>query len=369
VGYSIAMCTNANTRNLHLVYMSAGSPQSVLDYKQTADGVWHPAVPALDIPGDWHLSTITGVSGNEGLPAGLLAAALNGSLYFATQGVNDNWNPIGVVPLPSGIIPLPIQSPPNTITTWFYEDVNVAWVKGLGLVVMSLATGGSLYAQYGDLTALSQPVLINNNVGPMDVAGIDPLYSDSSGRESDDPTAVVFANLEPITAFTFDGGPWNTYSQPHLIAGLQQVVIGYGNAGSVLQALALDVVGAPKAYWDTSGNGTRWTAFTLPFKKGMTFSKLAAANGNPNGNLQVVGLSDGLPYLVQQDAAGNWTPYMGSQGQQLPLYPGFAVTFTDLCMGMGPQGSLQVGYLGSDGNIYVSWQDQNNEWGFYGPLP
>jgi hypothetical protein len=93
---------------------------------------------------------------------------------------------------------------------------------------------------------------------------------------------------------------------------------------------------------------------------------VAAANGN-GGNLQVVGIStsNGLPYLIWQDASnGNW------MGCYQLTYNGPPVV--DLAMGTGgpgSQGFLQVGYIGNNGNIYLSYQDLEGAWYSYGPLP
>ncbi len=100
---------------------------------------------------------------------------------------------------------------------------------------------------------------------------------------------------------------------------------------------------------------------------------MAAANGNA-GNLQVVGIgaNDGLPYLIWQDnQTGTWTAYNDPNGSGMKLpYGGPQVV--DLAMGTagpGSQGFLQVGYIGSNGKIYVNYQDLHGNWDWYGPLP
>jgi len=220
----------------------------------------------------------------------------------------------------------------------------------------------SLYCQLLFPSAAPQPIPYTSQVESAAMAAISPGGT---------PTAVAVAlgaGLQVVWAGS-DGVNWNAKDSNNFPLGgtIAALAVG-GNA--TLQALVLDQNGVPYLAWDASGNGTNFVTYAensgmLPNQNNIGFSALAAASGN-QGNLQVVGIgkTDGLPYLFWQDAAsGSW-----SGCYQLPIDTS-APGLSDLCTGMGSQQYLQVGYLGTDGKVYVNWQDTNGNWGWYGPLP
>jgi hypothetical protein len=235
--------------------------------------------------------------------------------------------------------------------------------------------------QVGELEGLTQPVQIPPPTPPESVSflsiaviGIDP-ESGPPDQPSDNPTAVLTVGF-PFASFTSpDGANWSAAAVP---AGFYYKVAALvsGNPFGALQAFLLDQSGNPYLVWDTSGTGSNWVPFDsgrLPAElnpQSLQFSMMAGAKGS-DGNLQVVGISAGLPYLIWQDTAGgNWHHYENPQGQGMQLPDSNPMnSLLDLAMGIGNQGFLQVGYIGQDGNIYLNWQDQNSGWHWSGPLP
>lgn len=384
MGHKIAMCQNAVSGNLNLVYLDgSGKPCT---FKQTQDGVWHPTKAAgglaLQVPVQETLSftAVKGINGNEGLAAGLLAIATDGSLWYTTQDSNDNWSTGLFIQLPN------IFDDSGNICA--YADVEADWVRGWGLCMATLAYNPAapsgnwfLNVQFGGppLNAMSQPNVLSRagslSIASIAVAGIDAFYSDPDrgGDEYDVPMAVIMmqgtgARVSPFaTAYTCDDAVnWNTYDQTFdQIVGATWTfaALAPGNA-RMLQLLGLDENGYPQLVWDQSGNGSAWVGAQLPNSLKIAFSALAAYPGN-DSNLQVVGIgkSDGLPYLFWQSATdGNWNECF-----QLPI-DAAVPAISDLCMGMGTQRYLQVGYI-AGGKIYVNWQDTFGNWAWYGPLP
>jgi hypothetical protein len=110
-----------------------------------------------------------------------------------------------------------------------------------------------------------------------------------------------------------------------------------------------------------------------------SFNTVAAGVGNA-GNLQVVGLGPSVyygssaPFLIWQDTGGNWSlyPFDPNSDSYLSLVNGFQelddVVPTDLAIGTGwcsEGAALQVAYLGSDSNVYITWQDTFGGWHWY----
>jgi hypothetical protein len=175
-----------------------------------------------------------------------------------------------------------------------------------------------------------------------------------------------------------DGVSWASTSNDS--TEFVQTVLTLGNPGATpLQMISLDFNGIPNLWYDASGNGTDFIIYDsgpLPNVDNLTFSTLAARKG-ADGNLQVVLLSvvneatsGALPYLIWQAREdGSWHDYDNPSGQGYQLPIAVNVNVVDLAVGMGNQAFLQVGYIGSDSNIYVNWQDSAGTWGFFGPLP
>jgi hypothetical protein len=164
--------------------------------------------------------------------------------------------------------------------------------------------------------------------------------------------------------------------------GIEQIVLTQGAYTQPLQAV-LVAGGKPNLCWDSSGNGSAWADYgpLLPANtiNPPTWITAAAGIGNA-GNLQVVGIGPTvypqfLPWLIWQDTAGAWSPFPfdPNTGEYTDLASGFgylgnAPYPVDLAIGTGWSGNapaLQVGYLGTDGNIYITWQDSAGTWHWY----
>jgi hypothetical protein len=356
--------------DLNLIYLDGGG--NPYAFKQTADGVWHgpTAVPSLQ------KTFVAILALDDGY--GLLALDHDGHLWSTTQN-QDVWNQNGFSRLPNA-------------SNLAFSDFSAAEVKGFPLLVAAGggAVGGlpNVFAQTGYLaggdTTQPVPMVGGNGMNHSSVAvvGIDPM-SGPPDRPDDTPTAVVFVGyLAAGVAGWFgcftstDGKIWLAAAMPpssneFIRVGDVAALVSGGDGN--LQAILLSADGLPYLVWDTSGTGSKWSFYQnggkLPNPNGLQYTMMAAAKGN-GGNLQVVGISEELPYLIWQDTGGNWHPYTNPQGQGMQLpNANPAVPVVDLAMGTGNQGVLQVGYIGQDGKIYVNWQDKNGNWGWYGPLP
>jgi len=181
------------------------------------------------------------------------------------------------------------------------------------------------------------------------------------------------------------GGLFPALVGPNALSG---GILASGNPNGTLQAIllpsnAFGQPGGPILVWDSSGDGTAWSLYInvhlLPANviNPPSFVSVAAGTGNA-GYLQVVGLGHGvyppsLPYLIYQDDNGNWFPFpYSNDGEYVDLangFPGGGIYPVDLAIGMGygpnAQQYLQVAYLGSDGGIYLSYQDTNGTWHWY----
>jgi hypothetical protein len=374
--HQIAMST-APTGDLNLIFLDAnGQPQS---FRQTADGVWHPlksggGVP-LAIPNPTGIS-FTAIKGMiDGY--GLVALDQTGSLWFTSQRGNI-WNADGF----SRLAALPGQQ---------VIDFDICEVRGSPLFVAFVANPGTLatsvFAQWGPLNALTQPVALPGAVGvhavgfkwnSVAIAGLDPR--DQGGGDTPIALAVGTPNQSGGSIDNFiefsassDFVNWQAGQGPQAAINetfvrVAALIPGYQG---FLQAIVLDQNGVPYLYKDTSGSGSNFAlSGKLLNPYGLQYSTMAACVGT-DGNFQVVGLCKGLPYLVTQSAAnGAWSAFKNpnGQGSQLPMTTRSAVPLKDLVMGYGNQRLLQVGYLGEDG-IYVNFQQANGNWGWFGPLP
>jgi hypothetical protein len=366
---------------------------AVLSYMQTGDGVWHGPTNISTNPNPYPFVAIEGIDGY-----GLVAMDSVGALWYIQQ--KDNvWNPSGFTPLYGA--------------EWIgFSSFAVSEVKGFPLAIA--ATGappaqlipGQLFSMCGSLSNMPVPVAVAtnaNNQGAIptayDVAiiGIDPEFGQPPWPEGDTPTAVLAALAAPpnvgpqvpqlLQFYTsVDGVNWDLVRNMPLPldGGVGSLVLISGYPKGTLWAIATGVGsygdgGNAFLYSDTSGQGTNWIPYAqsggqLPISAGVVFTQAAASWGT-DGNLQVVGLGqDGLPYLAWQDAASaQWSPYQNpvpgnANPMQLPVVDQ-TITFTNLVMGTGNQGFLQVAYLDSNRNVYVNFQDNYGNWRCYGPLP
>jgi hypothetical protein len=120
--------------------------------------------------------------------------------------------------------------------------------------------------------------------------------------------------------------------------------------------------GLPYLVWQDAG-GTWHYYGQLPCPANTTFASIATGVGNA-GQLQVacIGKTDGLPYLIYQDTGGTWHSY-----GVLPHPAG--TTFAAVATGTGNGGQLQMVCIGrNDGLPYLIYQDTGGTWHSYGAL-
>jgi hypothetical protein len=127
----------------------------------------------------------------------------------------------------------------------------------------------------------------------------------------------------------------------------------------------------------TNGNVAGWSYYgpgPLPNPGKLMFTKAKMALGYPVsnylGNLQVIAMAGGLPYVLSQNAAGS-VPLQGgwSAPSQLNLQtnPNTTVNDFDVLRGNGIQ-IVQVAYLMSDGSICLNFQQADGNWYPAAPL-
>jgi len=381
--------------NLNLIYLN--NQNLPCAFEQTGDGVWHGGVNGgpIQIPTQPGLSfqAIRGL--NNGY--GLVALDYNNQLWFTTQQ-GDTWNQQGFSLLPNFTPGQFLQG------AWSMNDFDVCEVPGLplsiaistSLVIFDPPPAGVLWTQYGALSNMSQLASVNywpGTVGQGQPLVTQPVFSVAAIGGNYFPgtqiQAMVIDGSGLSGASTYDGIHWVSMLLPNPTTTAPEqgervygwncsgTVVALGNPNGTLQVICLNGDGYLYLfYWSHSGPfvAPPSAGFVfygmLPNPDNLFFSKVAASIG-ADGHFQVVGISNGLPYLTWADANGTWGTYVNPQGQgmQLPMNSDSAFPLQDLAMGFGNQGYLQVGYLGNDGNIYVNWQDFGGNWGWYGPLP
>jgi hypothetical protein len=155
------------------------------------------------------------------------------------------------------------------------------------------------------------------------------------------------------------------------------------STNSSFQAIIL-ISGQPWLFFSVDGVNWRMYGNLLPYNvfNPPSLDKLATGY-DAAGNLQVVVLGNNgsgeLPYLFWQNSANqSWNLFQfdsQSGGLVGALNNPFAglenIEPIDLAMGSGwngPGPALQVAYLGSDYNVYLSWQDNEGNWYSYSGL-
>ena len=186
-----------------------------------------------------------------------------------------------------------------------------------------------------------------------------------------------------------DGVRWNSAifqnpTQPAWFtpAPVQDILLTVGATGQPNQGIVLSG-GQPRLCYDISGSGAGWALYggsLLPANVVNPPSFLTSAAGLGNGgNLQLVSLGHTvfpgvLPWLLWQDTGGHWHPfpYDPASGEYVNLasnFGGSRPSPIDLAVGAGWTGNqtptLQVAYLASDGNVYITWQDSQGGWHWY----
>jgi hypothetical protein len=146
---------------------------------------------------------------------------------------------------------------------------------------------------------------------------------------------------------------------------LSSIAAGPGNGGQ-LQVVLLGLDGNAYLLWQdnnqnwTSGIPTNPPQYYLPNPDALFFTSVVTGVGNDSKKLQVILLSqkEQLAYLIWQDTTGSWYWYGQLPSSVLPQ----GVTFSALATGIGNGGRLQVFALGTDGRVYLIWQDVDGTW-------
>jgi hypothetical protein len=378
---------------------------------QGTDGVWN-GPQSLNFPGS--LASIVG------LPNILIALTQGGLLYVATfntpQGEAPqatNWSGFQPVtmPAPPGITNAPFQfndfSATIAIANNAYVLVIVAVQNSNG---QNPDTGGATDAGYyaftvnisdlqslsgpvsGSWTSISQsstgliggancPALVATNQG---VALVGIAGNSNAGLWNGVFQGFFSSDLSSWTVTLFD--IFNPFGEALIGLGPTNVTLIAGNPDGTLQAI-IPINGQLVLFYSSTGQEfSQWvrygSLFSVPDMVQQFFAAAAGfqAPGTPPENLQVVGLSFqdvlpgnppvALPFLVWQDTSGAWSPYnngfsLQSDFAALNVQPLDLATGMGFGYGTGGLTFLQVVYLGSDGNVYLNYQDQNGNWGWY----
>ena len=212
------------------------------------------------------------------------------------------------------------------------------------------------------------------------------------------PPLVDGTNATPISWTSGDGVNWVQGNLETIISqsgfdpsiAPSTILLTLGNPYPTLQAI-LVTAGQPQLFWSSDGSNWLYFGDLMPpnspspgvvpgdVDNPPTFNAVAAGFGN-DGNLQVIGLGPDVfygssaPFLVWQASNGAWAlyPYDKYSDGYLSLVNGFLelnnVVPTDLAVALGwcnGGRALQVLYLGSDSNVYVTWQDTFGGWHWY----
>jgi hypothetical protein len=224
---------------------------------------------------------------------------------------------------------------------------------------------GTLLPSISDLYQSWNPTIALAAINPNSVV-VDSWYNKNGGYSGPSPFS---ANPNPVYYFLGQNMPTD-------------ILLTTG-ANSTIQAIMLQS-GQPWLF--SSTDGVNWTTFGNLLPNNVvnppSFDKLASGFDNA-GNLQVVALgNDGsgeLPYLFwQNNTDSSWNLFQfDSQGGPFgalnnPFTDLGNIEPTDLAIGLGwwygPGNALQVAYLGSDLNVYLSWQDTEGNWNSYSGL-
>ncbi len=394
MAHQIALSYCTNKKSLYVAYLNgatnSGSAGNLSMFEQSAWGVWQAcAAPALP-------SGVSGFSDILGLDNLLLAVSTAGSrsagtLYYSIPSSTGGWtqfSALGAV----GVNGMSAVWVPNVS----YQNQQALLVGVLEYNQTLIATNViSLYGTPGSMT--SKTVFTSSALG--DLTGVNRLSV--AVRNGANAGVVLLVDggsaLYCYIDVSGNGTKWvpvaassGIIPTPFLSgAAIPSVVAVQGNPGADLDAILLanlpSGAGTPwlltnaKQEWATneqSSNpdtlfGNAWQSYgVIPTQTPVTppLSMVAAAPGYPVSGghqpLQVIGLGkDNLLYLITQDTAGNW------HANNNPALPNPQSTqFQDIAVGLGSdrnKPALQVGCLGTDGHVYITWQRDDGKWFWY----
>jgi len=301
-------------------------------------------------------SLVTGVDSGPSNPGTLQVIGLGATDGFAYlpvwQDTSGTWHQAGILP-GQGV-------PYSALVT----GISVGGLGKLQVIGLGANDGHAYVAAFQDTTgnwyaggpmpnqtiAYSQLVTgVGNSTNPLQLIGLGA----SDG----------FAYL---VSYQDTGGTWHPGGVlPGQSRRYSFLVAGKGNGGQlqVIGKGASDGILYLADYQDSGGN---WHASGSLPNSSPGFSALAPANGN-NGNLNLIGLgsSNGELYIAdwQDSNNGNW--------HAAGVLPGQATPFSQIVVGAGNSGSLQVGGLGASDHLLhmTDWQNSSGTWKGFGSIP
>lgn len=302
-----------------------------------------------------YTSIVTGVDSGPNNPGELQVIGLgtDGFAYLPVwQDTNGNWTQAGI---------LPGQGVPFSalVTGISVGGLGKLQVIGLGAndghayVAAFQDTGGNWYPggpMPNQTVAYSQLVTgVGNSTAPLQLIGLGA----SDG----------FAYL---AAYQDTGGTWHSGGVlPGQTRRFSFLVAGTGNGGhlQVIGKGASDGILYLAAWQDS--NGTWHASGSLP-NSSPGFSALAPANGN-KGNLNVIGLASGNGELYLPD----WQESSNGSWHGAGILPNQSTAFSQLVVGVGNSGFLQVGGLGASDHLLhmTDFQNGNGTWVGIGSIP
>jgi hypothetical protein len=244
----------------------------------------------------------------------------------------------------------------------FDDVVGPFALAGSGAFIVPVAVNGKVYVASDNASGTGRALAIYGVLGNIS------LVTAALGYQKE-LQVVCLLGGQPCLTWQGLGGGWNKYGllpgpnpAPNPPARYTSVISGLSSNG-LLQVICLGQTdGLPYLVWQDAG-GTWHYYGQLPCPANTTFASIATGVGNA-AQLQVVciGKTDGLPYLIYQDTGGTWHSY-----GVLPHPAG--ATFAAVATGTGNGGQLQVVCIGrNDGLPYLIYQDTGGTWHSYGAL-
>jgi hypothetical protein len=383
--HKISTYVGTNDGDLNVIFLDqTGLPYA---WRQDANGDWNPKPPnrsaidrnpvaepiSIPVPAGTTFRSILGINFY-----GVIALDVEGSLWVtkANNGQNDSWKHTPFIQV-------------NSVAGLTIVNFDADTVRGFDIVVAAIVEETlDVYAFYGDIGGFSDPVQIEGyQFTDLAIIGVDPDTGTVHDR-TDNPTAIIVG--------VNSGGAGGSYSlasgdmvnwQDSLIANPAILIPAEGDipqiGGYPIQAVGALVVGNPfvgslnaflvdtqNLSWMVTSDNQLLPQFQYSGTEGlnnpMEATNSSLAGGYANGNVYVAAISTiqpGFNSVIWQDAAGVWHKlhYWLPQGDH-------AIEVTDLAIGIGSQGVLQIAYTTYTDDIYVNWLDGSGTWQWYGPL-
>ena len=389
-----------------LLYVFFVNQQGQLgSYVQTGDGVWHTTGPgtafaavqllptdssenqitalsiiALDLQLGWYFNIISSGS--------LIVLGSDHNLYVAFFTDENAWSEFSLLP--------------NNEDLYFADFAATNTLDDTVVIAQATQANNGFYAYdslRSSLSNMTDPSLISGSeslTGPAASVVFTVTYPSSGTQINEFIYVLGLTGNKTSVCSAMVGSPNNdgtiTWTQIAAVPPLSlysnptAVVLVVGYPSPTLQAILLFATEIPYLVWYSSSPGQFFGVPLLPSwvtygflpnnaNYSTTAWSTAAAGVGWANNLQVVGLQieSTQPLLISQDTTGTWYPLSASQPNNPPNQPTqlpglLEPQFTDLAIGMGPQGFLQVAYLAQDGSVFINFQDTYGSWGWYAGL-